>query len=380
MAPSRREFLAATAAAAAACLVCPLAPARAQSRLEMRAGLIGKKLSPFYEALPDQKIRCTLCPHGCLVEPGGVGACGVRRNDDGRYYSLVYANPCAVHVDPIEKKPFFHVLPASLSFSLATAGCNFHCRFCQNWEISQKGPEETFNVSLDPARAAAQARSLGAASIASTYVEPTIFMEYMLDLGREAHGAGLLKVMHSNGFVNPEPLDQLLKVLDAACIDLKSASPDFYREVCDGELEPVKATLRRLVKARVHTEIVHLMIPTLNDDPAETRELIRFVRDELSPEVPVHFTRFHPMYKLLNLPPTPLSTLERAHGLAKEMGLKFPYVGNVAGHPAENTYCPQCGQTLIARRGYAIGVVRLAKGKCPDCGRVIPGIWERRPA
>lgn len=378
MALSRREFLAASAAAA--CLVCPLFPARAAARLEMRTGLSGDKLSPFYTALDGGSVRCTLCPHGCLIKPGMRGACGVRENREGRLYSLVYANPCAVHVDPIEKKPFYHVLPASLSFSLATAGCNFHCRFCQNWEISQKGPEETFNVRLDPAGAATQAKSMGAASIASTYVEPTIFMEYMLDLGQEAHRAGLLNVMHSNGFVNPEPLARLMKVLDAACIDLKSANPDFYREICDGELAPVQDTLRRLVKAGVHTEIVHLMIPTLNDDPQETLELIRFVRDELSPEVPVHFTRFHPMYKLMNLPPTPVATLERAHGLAKEMGLKFPYVGNVAGHPAENTYCPQCGQTLITRRGYAIGVVRLQKGKCPSCGRNIPGIWERKPA
>jgi pyruvate formate lyase activating enzyme len=375
MSLNRREFLAA-AAASAACLMCPGPPAKAAGGMDIARGLRGRKLSPFYQPLDDGRVRCTLCPHGCLVGPGQRGACGVRINEGGRYYSLVYGNPCAAHLDPIEKKPFFHVLPATSSFSLATAGCNFHCRFCQNWEISQKGPEETYNLRLEPEQAAAQARAMGAASIASTYVEPTIFMEYMLDLGAAAHEAGLLKVMHSNGFVNPEPLAGLIKVLDAACIDLKSVRESFYYEVCSGELAPVQDTLRSLVKAGVHTEIVHLMIPTLNDDPAETRDLIRFVRDELSPEVPLHFTRFYPQYKLMNLPPTPEETLTRAYELAKEMGLKFPYVGNLPGHPGESTYCPECGQRLIHRLGYSLRDNRLAQGKCPSCGRMIPGIWQ----
>ncbi|MGD8564330.1 MAG: AmmeMemoRadiSam system radical SAM enzyme [Desulfarculaceae bacterium] len=343
----------------------------------MSPGLLGEKLSPFYKPLGDGEIQCTLCPQGCRVGPGETGACQVRRNRDGKYYTLVYANPCAVHVDPIEKKPFFHVLPTSLSFSVATAGCNFHCRFCQNWEISQKGPEETINLHLSPEGAVAEARAAGAASIASTYVEPTIFMEYMLDLGAAARRAGLLKVMHSNGYVNPEPLEQLIKVLDAACIDLKSSQEDFYQKICSGSLAPVQRTLRRLVKAGVHTEIVHLMIPTLNDKEDHTRQLIRFVRDELSPEVPVHFTRFYPRYQLLNLPPTPVKTLERAREIALKMGLNFVYVGNVPGHPGENTLCPNCGTSLIARTGYYIRHNILKQGRCPKCGRSIPGIWQR---
>jgi pyruvate formate lyase activating enzyme len=280
-------------------------------------------------------------------------------------------------VDPIEKKPFFHVLPGSRSFSLATAGCNFSCQFCQNWEISQQGPEQTLNLELSPYRAAGEALAAGAASLASTYVEPTIFMEYMLDLGRQCRDRGLLKVMHSNGFVNPEPLEQLLKVLDAACIDLKSASDDFYARICGGRLAPVQATLRRLVAAKVHTEIVHLMIPTLNDDLAETKQIIRFVRDELSPEVPLHFTRFYPLYKLQNLPPTPLATLERARQTALEMGLKFVYLGNVPGHEGENTFCPDCHGQVISRRGLSLRQNRLQDGRCPDCGRAIPGIWRQ---
>ncbi|KIX11492.1 hypothetical protein X474_25030 [Dethiosulfatarculus sandiegensis] len=321
-------------------------------------------------------MECTLCPQACQVEPGSRGACRVRQNIDGKYYTLVYGNPCAVHLDPIEKKPFFHVLPGTLSYSLATAGCNFSCLFCQNWEISQKSPDETINQRLSPQNAVDRAKYKGAASVASTYVEPTIFMEYMLDLGRECRQKGLLKVMHSNGFVNPEPFKLLAKVLDAACIDLKSMNEDFYQKVCGGELGPVKDTLVRLHKAGIHTEIVHLMIPTLNDGLKETKALIRFVRDELSPETPVHFTRFHPQYKLLNLPPTPVNVLDRAQKTARSMGLSHAYVGNVPGHPAENTYCPNCGNLLIKRVGYHLVEQNITMGKCPRCGHAIKGIWS----
>ena len=301
----------------------------------------------------------------------------MRENRGGRAYTLVYANPCAVHADPIEKKPFFHVLPGTRSFSLATAGCNLSCKFCQNWEISQQPPEQTLNLRLPPARAVEEAKKLGCASLASTYVEPTIFMEYMLDLNRAARAQGMLAVMHSCGFVNPEPLEQLIQVLDAACIDLKSMRCAFYEKICSARLDPVLATLRRLVKAGVHVEIVHLMIPTLNDSLEETKELVRFVRDQLSPQVPVHFTRFYPLYKLRNLPPTPVDTLTRARQIALEMGLAFVYVGNVPGHPGESTYCPVCHKKLIDRVGYQVRIIRIKEGHCPDCGARVPGIWQR---
>jgi pyruvate formate lyase activating enzyme len=325
---SRRRFL---QGAAAACLACAAggmgfggaSPARAAQSLGLAQGLMGRRPSPFFEPLEAGFVRCTLCPAACRVGPGERGACRVRENQDGQYHTLVYGNPCAMHVDPIEKKPFFHVLPGTRSFSLATAGCNFSCRFCQNWEISQKWPEETFNLGLSPAQAVVEARQAGAASLASTYVEPVIFMEYMLDLGRAARAAGLLKVMHSNGYVNPEPLRLLMEVLDAACVDLKSMREDFYRRVCGGSLAPVLATLRALARAGVHTEIVHLMIPGLNDSPAETRDLARFVAGDLSSETPLHLTRFHPRYRLLNLPPTPVATLEAAREVALAAGLKF---------------------------------------------------------
>jgi pyruvate formate lyase activating enzyme len=378
---SRRKFLQSAAAACLACLAGGGAsPARAAQSLGLAPGLLGRRPSPFFEPLEGGFVRCTLCPAACRVGPGERGACRVRENQGGQYHTLVYGNPCATHVDPIEKKPFFHVLPGTRSFSLATAGCNFSCKFCQNWEISQQGPEDTFNLSLTPQEAVAEAKQAGAASLASTYVEPVIFMEYMLDLGQAAQAAGLLKVMHSNGYVNPEPLARLTRVLDAACVDLKSMREDFYRQVCGGSLAPVLATLRALARARVHTEIVHLMIPGLNDSPAETRDLARFVAGELSPETPLHLTRFHPRYKLLNLPPTPVATLEAAREVALAAGLKFVYLGNLPGHPAESTHCPDCQALLIRRLGMSTREVRLDKGRCPDCGRDVPGIWERKGA
>ena len=203
----------------------------------------------------------------------------------------------------------------------------------------------------------------GARSVASTYVEPTIFFEYMLELGKECQKAGLLKVMHSNGFINPKPLRDLMPYLDAACIDLKSSRESFYEEICGGRLEPVKQTLRTLVKQGIHTEIVHLMIPGLNDDPKETADLIRFVRDDLSSEIPVHFTRFYPRYKLKNLPPTPISTLEAARNTALDLGLSFPYLGNVPGHQGENTFCPRCQKELISRVGYRVRRNRVTEGE-----------------
>lgn len=374
MSIKRRTFIKSLALALPA-LTCTRGACLAQGSLNFGPGVLGKRLSPFFKTLKDKTIECTLCPQACQVEPGSRGACRVRQNIDGKYYTLVYGNPCAVHLDPIEKKPFFHVLPGTLSYSLATAGCNFSCLFCQNWEISQKSPEDTINQKLSPENAVARAKYKGAASVASTYVEPTIFMEYMLDLGRECRQKGLLKIMHSNGFMNPEPFEQLAKVLDAACIDLKSMNEKFYQKVCGGELGPVKETLIRLHKAGIHTEIVHLMIPGLNDDLKETKALIRFVRDELSHETPVHFTRFYPQYKLQNLPPTPVRVLDKAQKTARSMGLSHAYVGNVPGHPAENTYCPNCNAMLIKRVAYHLMEQNITMGKCPNCGESIKGIW-----
>ncbi len=374
---SRRHFLArcgrCTVACAGAGLLWGL-PSSAPAA-ELKQGHIGKKRSPYFSPLENDRIRCTLCPRFCEVAPGERGHCEVRENIDGQYYSLVYGNPCAVHADPIEKKPFFHVLPATRSFSLATAGCNLDCKFCQNWEISQTIPDNTYNYDLSPETVVAMARRYKCRSIASTYVEPTIFMEYMLDIGKLAQKAGLLKVMHSNGYINPGPLADLCDCLDAACIDLKGFTEAYYREMTGGDLQPVLDTLKELHRRKIHTELVTLLVPGKNDDQGMLREMSQWIRDELGPGTPLHFSRFHPMYKLKSLPPTPAATLEKARETAMEAGLRFVYIGNVPGNEGEHTHCPGCHKPVIERVGYRIRANHLKSGACAFCGEAIPGIW-----
>ncbi len=340
-----------------------------------KKGLIKTKLSPYFTSLEGGNIQCELCPHRCRVAKGKRGICRVRENREGSYYSLVYGNPCAVHLDPIEKKPLFHVLPGTTSLSLATVGCNFQCKFCQNWEISQASPEDVFSFEASPEMIVKKAKEIGARSIAYTYVEPTIFYEYMIDIGRLTKREGLLNVTHSNGFINPGPLKNLCKVLDAANIDLKGFTENFYRELCSGELHPVLETLKTLKKEKVHLEITNLVIPTKNDDLSVLREMCLWIKKEMGADTPIHFSRFYPLYKLKSLPPTPVSILDKAREAALSAGLEYVYVGNVPGHGGENTYCPKCKKTIIQRTGYMVGEVNLKDGKCRYCGKPIPGIW-----
>ena len=340
-----------------------------------KKGLVKTKLSPYFAPLEGGEIQCELCPHGCRVAKGKRGICRVRENRDGKYYSLVYGNPCAVHIDPIEKKPFFHVLPGTSSFSLATAGCNFQCKFCQNWEISQAAPEDVYSQEFSPETVVKEAKESRAHSIAYTYVEPTIFYEYMIDIGSVAKKSGLLSVYHSNGFINPAPLKQLCRVLDAANIDLKGFTENFYRELCSGELNPVLETLKTLKREKVHLEITNLVIPTKNDEMSTIKEMCLWIKKELGPDTPIHFSRFFPLYKLKTLPPTPVSTLEKAREVAYSAGLEYVYIGNIPGHEGENTFCPKCKKMIIQRRGYMMGEINLKAGKCRYCGKPIPGIW-----
>jgi len=303
------------------------------------------------------------------------GACGVRENRGGEYFTLVHSRPCTVHLDPIEKKPFFHVLPGTEALSLATPGCNLECRFCQNWEIAQARPEQVRSIPLAPADVVAAARRHKAPAIACTYTEPVVWSEYVYDIAAESKKAGIRTVMVSNGYIEAEPLADLCKVLGAVKIDLKAYTDGFYKNQCRGELKPVLETLRRLRKHGMWTEIVVLVIPTLNDGEQEARALARFVRDDLGRDVPVHFTRFHPSYRLMNLPATPVATLERAVQAAQAEGLRFVYVGNVPGHPSENTWCPGCRTMIVRRIGLSVLENRITRGRCSYCSLEIPGIW-----
>ena len=343
---------------------------------ELRKGFIRSKPSPYFISLGQNQIQCTLCPRQCQVSPGGRGDCQVRENRQGVFHTLVFGHPFAVYVDAVRKKPFYHLLPASRSFSIATAGCNLHCKFCQNWEISQSTPEETFNFDLPPQKAAALAKENRCATMASTYVEPTIFIEYMIDIGKAGRNLGIRNTCHSNGYINPKPLADLILYLDAACIDLKGFQDDFYQELSDGSLQPVLNTLKTLAGKKVHLEIVNLIIPTKNDQPGIIEDMSRWIVRELGPHIPLHFSRFYPLYRLKNLPPTPMSTLEMARAKALKAGLEYVYIGNIPGHEGENTVCPHCRKLLIHRRGYQILENHLKKGRCPWCGKKIAGIWE----
>lgn len=352
-----------------------ISPPKSQAQI-VKKGLIKTKLSPYFKPLKDGQIQCELCPHRCRVAKGKRGICRVRENRDGKYYSLVYGNPCAIHLDPIEKKPFFHVLPGSKSFSIATAGCNFQCKFCQNWEISQAFPEDIYSYDVSSEFIVQKAKEMKADSIAYTYVEPTVFFEYMIDTGTIVKKNGLLNVMHSNGFINPIPLRNLCKVLDAANIDLKGFTDTFYQELCSGELGPVLESLKILKNEKIHVEITNLVIPTKNDQLDKIKEMCLWIKKELGPDIPIHFSRFYPLYKLKYLPPTPVSTLEKARLTALSVGLQYVYIGNVPGHEGEHTYCPNCKKMIIQRAGFMIGEINLKSGRCKFCGKPIPGIWS----
>lgn len=328
-----------------------------------------------WEPLEGQKIECRLCPRRCRVADRERGSCGVRENRSGVYYTLVHSRAVSANLDPIEKKPLFHVLPGSGSFSIATAGCNLECRFCQNWRISQFRPEQVDAELLPPRKVHELARRLRARTIAYTYSEPTIYYEYMLDTARLGQETGVRSVMISSGYIEREPLRQLLPHLAAVKIDLKAFSDSFYAELCRGKLQPVLEALQEIRRAGKWLEIVVLIVPGYNDSDKELEALGAWVKAELGPDVPVHFTRFHPTYRLRTLPPTPVSTLRRARDIGRSEGLHYVYMGNLPGDPGENTVCPRCDTTLIERWGFAVQANRLVRGACPKCGLAIPGVW-----
>jgi pyruvate formate lyase activating enzyme len=339
-----------------------------------KKGLIKTMLSPYFTSLGGGEIQCELCPRRCRVPKGKRGFCRVRENRGGKFYSLVYGNPCAIQLEPIERNSFFHVLPATTSLSVATAGCNFRCKSCNNWEISQVYPEDLYNYEIPPDVAVKKAKEAGANSIAFTYNESTIFYEYMFDICLLAKKAGLLSVCRTNGFINPGPLRNLCKVIDAVQIDLKGFTETFYREMCNGQLAPVLESLKTMRQEKVHVEVTNLVIPTKNDEMSAVKEICLWVKKEVGADTPFHFSRFYPRYKLQSLPPTPVSTLEKARAVALSTGLEYVYIGNVPGHEGENTFCSKCKKMVIQRRGFMVGEMHLKGGKCGYCGKPISGI------
>jgi pyruvate formate lyase activating enzyme len=329
-----------------------------------------------YEKIAGKKVICHLCPRECRVADKERGYCGVRENRGGDYFTLVHSRICAVHVDPIEKKPLFHFLPGTQALSLATAGCNMECRFCQNWEISQFRPEQVSSTEASPQALLNATRRERIPTIAYTYSEPTIFYEYMLDIARLTSQNGVRNVVISNGYIAEKPLRELAPHLAAYKVDLKAFTQDFYRNQCNATLEPVLESLKILKAIGLWTEIVVLIIPTLNDDASSNRAMFQWIMKELGPDVPVHLTRFHPTYKIRNLPRTPVKILEKIRAIALDEGLHFVYLGNTPGHPAESTRCPKCNEVVIERYGYVVGPVQLKDGCCPKCGTPIAGVWS----
>lgn len=320
-------------------------------------------------------LQCNLCPKACLIEPGQSGECRIRVNIDDRLVATTYGYPCAVHIDPVEKKPMFHFLPGTGILSVATAGCNLHCKNCQNWEISQGNPENVPARELPPERVALLAKEQGCLSVAYTYTEPLVFYEYTLDCSMRAREAGLRNVIVTAGYLNEEPLKKLYPYIDAAQIDIKFMSDQFYREICDASLGPVLQACVLAREAGVFVEITNLVIPTLNDSDEDFRKLARWIAANLGAETPLHFSRFFPQYQMKHLPPTPAETLERAKAVALDEGLCHIYIGNLSLPDSENTYCPSCGRLLIERRGFTVLKNTLTDGKC-SCGKDIVGIWQ----
>ncbi|HEV2423333.1 MAG TPA: AmmeMemoRadiSam system radical SAM enzyme [Terriglobia bacterium] len=329
----------------------------------------------YYEKLANKKIKCKLCPRECVIDDRERGYCGARENRGGTYYTLVHSRVATAHIDPIEKKPLFHFLPGTAAFSIAAAGCNVNCKFCQNWEISQVRPEQVRSTYMPPRNLAALAKQYQCRAIAYTYSEPVVFYEYVTDSANAGRAQGIRSVVISGGYVQQEPLKKWCREVDAIKIDLKSFSEKFYKEVVNGELKSVLETLVTIRSQGTWTEIIYLVIPTLNDSDTEFKSAARWVKVNLGPDVPLHFTRFHPEYLLTNLPDTPVVTLVRAKAIADAEGLRYVYIGNVPGHPAENTYCPKCRRVIVDRQGYTIGEIHVKKGKCGFCGQAIPGIW-----
>ena len=326
----------------------------------------------LYTSLEDGKVKCHVCNRECIISEGKYGFCRTRQNKNGKLYTLIYGVVSSASVDPIEKKPLYHFMPCSTSYSLGTVGCNFRCKNCQNYTISQMRIDEVSTVEILPEEALNRAVSSGCRSISFTYNEPAIWFEYTYDTAKLAHEAGIATVYVTNGYISEKALRTIAPYLDAFSVDIKSFRDGFYKEICRAKLAPVLRSAKLARELGMHVEVVNLIIPTLNDSLEEIRELVQWVRDNLGDYTPLHFTRFYPYYKLDKLPSTPLRTLEDAYSIAKEEAMKYVYIGNVPGTKKDNTYCPNCGELLIRRHGFDVTCDGLTSdNRCRKCNTKI---------
>lgn len=331
----------------------------------------------FYQPLEGEMVQCGLCPNRCLLKEGQRGICKARENIKGKLYSLVYGRVTISAVDPIEKKPLYHFLPAAKAYSLSTSGCNLSCKYCQNWDIAQRQPEEVDSRKMTPEEVVDDALKSGSPVIAFTYNEPIVWFEYMLDIAKLAKQKGLRTVMISSGYINEEPLEELLEYLDAVKVDLKTFDDNIYQEMSAGKLAPVLETIKRVHDSGKWLEIVYLVVPGYTDDFKQIKEMCLWIRDNVGENVPVHFSRFWPKYKLINLPPTPEETVKKAREICQEEGLKYVYTGNIEDEVGSNTYCPQTQNLVIKREGFFIKENLVDElGKAPNCSATISGVWQ----
>ena len=333
------------------------------------------KEAMFYKSL-DGKLQCNLCNHYCTIKEGKKGICGVRENINAKLYSLVYGKSIAADIDPVEKKPFFNFYPGTTAYSIATVGCNFHCLNCQNWEISQmpKGKKgKITGQELPPREVIVNAKREGCKSIAYTYTEPTIFFEYAYDTAKLAHEQGIKNVFVTNGYTSSEAIKKIAPFLDAANIDLKSFSDDYYHKVCGAKLQPVLDNIKLYKKLGIWIEVTTLIIPGYSDDENQLKEIAKFIKN-VGEDIPWHITAFYPAFKLQDVPPTPVESLRKAREIGLETGLRYVYEGNIPGEGGENTYCYNCGELLIRRYGFQIINKRLIDGRCPKCKTRMDGI------
>lgn len=369
----RRQFLRKIGVALASVLTAGLTP---RLMKKGKNNMIEEKEARFYERRNANAVQCLLCFRNCMIEDGRRGFCRNRENRNGRLLALTHSRPCTVMVDPIEKEPAYHMLPGTDILCTATAGCNSRCKHCQNWEISQATVESLHNLAYSPAQIVSLAVEHSCPTLSFTYSDPIAFHEYMFDISSLGKEKGLLTLCHTNGTMQPDPLKELLKVLDGVTVDLKGFTDDFYGDICSMKLQPVLRSLELIRKSGRHLEIVNLVIPTWNDNPKDIRRMCRWIAKTLGRDVPLHLNRFHPAYKLQNIQPTPRETLENAYSIAREEGLEYVYIGNMPGHKLNSTFCPKCGSLLIQRVHFFSTTDKLKDGRCRDCGLELPGIWK----